>query len=169
MWELDHKEVWAPKNWWCQTVVLEKTLESPLDSKEIQPVHPKENQSWIFIGRADAEADAPILWPPDAKSELTGKDLDAGKIEDQMLRGRQRMRWLDTITNSWSLFKIMSIELVIPSKHLIFCHPLLLLPSIFPSTRVFSNESVLFKSGGQMLEFQLQHQSFQWIFRTDFL
>ena len=79
MWELDNKEVWVPKNWCFQTVVLEKTLESPLDCKEIQPVHPKGNQSWLFIGRTDAEAEAPILWPPDANSWLTGKDPDAGK------------------------------------------------------------------------------------------
>ena len=79
MWELDNKKGWALKNWCLWTVVLEKTLESPLDSKEIRPVNPKENQSWIFIGRADAEAEAPILWPPDAKNWLVGKDLDAGK------------------------------------------------------------------------------------------
>ena len=77
MWELDHKEGWELKNWCLWTVVLEKTLESPLDCKEIQPVHPKGNQPWIFIGRTDAEA--PILGPPDVKSQLTGKDLDTGK------------------------------------------------------------------------------------------
>ena len=79
LWELDHKEGWAPKIWCFWTVVLEETLESPLDCKEIQPVHPKGNQSWIFIGRTDAEAEAPILWPPDVKSQLTGKDPGAGK------------------------------------------------------------------------------------------
>ena len=81
MWELDHKEGWVPKNWYFWSVVLEKTVESPLDCNEIQPVHPKGNQSWIFIGRtdADAEAETPILRPPDAKSQLTGKDSDAGK------------------------------------------------------------------------------------------
>ena len=77
MWELDHKGVWAQKNWWFWTLMLEKTLESPLDSKEIQPVHPKGNQSWLHIGRTDAET--PILWPPDAKNWLIGKDPDAGK------------------------------------------------------------------------------------------
>ena len=76
MLELDHKERWVPKNWCFWTVVLEKTLENPLDCKEIQPVHPKENQSWIFIERTDAEAETPILWPPDAKN---WKDPDAGK------------------------------------------------------------------------------------------
>ena len=79
LWESDHKESWALKNWCFWTVVLEKTLESPLDCKETQPVNPKGNQSWIFFGRTDAEAEAPILWPPDTKSWLTGKDPDAGK------------------------------------------------------------------------------------------
>ena len=79
MWESDHKESWALKNWYFWTVVLEKTLESPLDCKEIQPVHPKGDQSWIFIGRTDAETEASILQPPDAKNWLTGKDSDTGK------------------------------------------------------------------------------------------
>ena len=78
MWE-DHKESWAQKNWCSSTVVLEKTLESPLGCKEIKPLNPKINQPWIFIGRIDAEAEAPILWPPDVKDWLTGKDRDAGK------------------------------------------------------------------------------------------
>ena len=100
MWELDHKEGWAPKNWCFWTVVLEKTLESPLDSKEIKSVNPKGNQLWIFIERTDAEAEAPILWPPDAKSQLIGKDPDAGKdwrqeekgaIEDKMVRWHHRL------------------------------------------------------------------------------
>ena len=81
MWELDYKESWAPKNWCCWTVVLEKTLESPLDCKEIKPVNPKGNQPWIFIGKTDAEA--PILWPPDAKSWLIAEDPDAGKDRKQ--------------------------------------------------------------------------------------
>ena len=79
MWELNHKEGWVLKNWCFPTVVLEKTLESPLHGKEIKPVNPKGNQSWIFIGRTDAEAEAPVLWPPGAKSWPTGKDPDAGK------------------------------------------------------------------------------------------
>ena len=79
MWELDYNGSWAPKNWCFWTVVLEKTLESPLDCKEIQPIHPKEKQSWIFIGRTDAETKTPILWPPHEKSWLIGKDSDAGK------------------------------------------------------------------------------------------
>ena len=78
MWELDYKESWAPKNWCFWTVVLEKILESLLDSKEIQPVNPKGNQSWIFIGRTDAGAETPILWPPDVTSWLIGKNPDAG-------------------------------------------------------------------------------------------
>ena len=100
MWELDYKESWVLKNWCFWTVVLEKTLESPLDCKEIQPVHPKGNQSWIFIGRTDAEAEMPILWPPDAKSWLIWKDPDAGKdwswekkgtTEDEMVRWHHRI------------------------------------------------------------------------------
>ena len=79
MWELDCEESWALKNWCFWTVVLDKTLESPLDCKEIQPVHPKGHQSWVFIGRTDVEAETPIFWPPDAKNWLTGKDPDAGK------------------------------------------------------------------------------------------
>ena len=100
MWELDHKKDWAPNNWCFQTVVLEKTPESPLDCKEIQPVNPKRNQSWIFIGRTDAKAEAPILWPPDANSRLIGKDPDSGKDWRKKEKGQQRMRWLDSITDS---------------------------------------------------------------------
>ena len=87
MWELDYKESWVLKNWCFWTVVLEKTLESSLDCKEIQSVHPKGNQSWIFIVRTDAEADAPILWPLDAKNWLIGKDPDAGKDWRQEEKG----------------------------------------------------------------------------------
>ena len=87
MWELDCEENWAPKNWCFWTVVLEKILESPLDGKEIQPVHPKGDQSWMFIGRTDAEAETPILWPPHAKSWLIGKDPDAGRDWGQEEKG----------------------------------------------------------------------------------
>ena len=95
MWKLDHKESWVPKNWCFWIVVLEKTLESPLDCKEIQQVHPKGNQCWILIGRTDAEAETPILWPPDAKNWHIGKDPDAGQdwrqkkgtTEDEMVGG----------------------------------------------------------------------------------
>ena len=98
MWDLDYKESWAVKNWCFWTVVLEKTLESPLDCKEIQPVHPKWDQSWVFLGRTDVEAETPILWPSDAKSWLIGKDPDAGKDWGQEERGQQSMRWLDGTT-----------------------------------------------------------------------
>ena len=87
MWELDCEESWAPTNWCFWTVVLEKTLESPLDCKEIQPVHLKGDQSWVFIGRTDAEAETPILWPPHAKSWLIGKDPDAGRDWGQEEKG----------------------------------------------------------------------------------
>ena len=95
MWELDHKVSWAPKNWCFWTVVLERTPESPLNLKEIKPVNPKGNQSWIFIGRTDTEAEAPILWPPDEENWLIGKDPDAGKIE-----GRRRGwdGWMASLT-----------------------------------------------------------------------
>ena len=95
MWELDHKEGWVPKNWCFWTVVLEKTLESPVVSKEIQPVTPKGGQPWIFIGRASAEAEAPILWPPDAKSYFTGKDPDPGKDSGQ------EAKWMDRGWECW--------------------------------------------------------------------
>ena len=97
MWELDYKESWVPKNWCFRTAALEKTLESPLGCKEIQPVHPKGDQSWVFIGRTDVEAETPILWPPDANSWLIGKDPDARKDWGQ------RMRWLDGITDSMDM------------------------------------------------------------------
>ena len=87
MWELDYKQSWAPKNWCFSTVVLEKTLESPLDCKEIQPVHPKGDQSWVFIGRTGVEAETPILWPPDWKNWLIWKDPDAGKDWGQEEKG----------------------------------------------------------------------------------
>ena len=104
MWELlGHKESWTQKNWCFWTVVLEKTLESPLDCKEIKPVNPKGNQSWIFIGRTDAEAEAPILCPPDVKNWLLGKDSDAGEDWRQEEKGMMRMRWLDGIIISKDL------------------------------------------------------------------
>ena len=100
MWELDYKESWVPKNWCFWTVVLEKTLESPLDWKEIQPVHPKGNQSWVFTGRTDVEAETPVIWPPDAKNRLIWNDPDAGKdwrreekgtTEDEMVGWHHRL------------------------------------------------------------------------------
>ena len=101
MWELNHKEGWTLKNQCFRTVVLEKTLESALDSKKIKPVNPKGNQPWIFIGRTDAEAEVPILRPPNLKSWLIGKDPDAGK--DRRRRGQQKMRCLDSITDSMDM------------------------------------------------------------------
>ena len=104
MWELDHKESWAPKNWCFWTVVLKKTLESPLDCKEIKPVNPKRNQFSIFIERSDAEAEAPIIWPPDSKNWLPGKDPDAekdwrqeekGTTEDEMVGWHHRLNGHD--------------------------------------------------------------------------
>ena len=91
---------WAPKNWCFWTVVLEKTLESPLDCKEIQPVHPKGNQSWIFIGMTDAEAETPVFWPPMRRTDSLENTLMLGTIEGRRRRGQQRMRWLDGITDS---------------------------------------------------------------------
>ena len=104
MWEFYYKESWTPKNWCFWTVVLKKTLESPLDCKEIQPVHPKGDQSWVFIWRTDAEAETLILWPPDVKNWLIWKDPGMlGKIEGRRRRGWQRMRWLDGITDSMDM------------------------------------------------------------------
>ena len=104
IWELDYKESWVPKNWCLWTVVLEKTLESPLDCKEIQPVHPGRDQSWVFIGRTDVEAETPIFWPPDAKSWLIGKDHDDGKGWRQEEKGTTgSRRWLDGITDSMDI------------------------------------------------------------------
>ena len=106
MWELDCEESWAPKNWRFWTVVLEKTLESPLDCKEIQPVHPKGDQFWVFTGRTDAEAVTPILWPPHEKSWLIGKDPDAGRDWGQEEKGMTedemaRWTWVWVNSRSW--------------------------------------------------------------------
>ena len=108
MWELDYKESWVLKNWCFWTVVLEKTLESPLDYKEIQPVYPEGNQSWIFIGRTDAKDETPMLWPTDVRNWLIWKDPDAGKDWRWEKKGWQRMRWLDGITDVMDMSLISS-------------------------------------------------------------
>ena len=103
MWELDYKGGWAPKNWCFWTVVLEKTLESPLDCKEIQPVLPEENQPWIFIGKTDSEAETSILWLHDVKNWLIGKDPDAGIDWRQEEKGMTEAEWVDGITDSMDM------------------------------------------------------------------
>ena len=111
MWELDCKESWSPKNWCFWTALLEKTLENPLDCKVIQRVHPKGNQSWIFIGRTDAEAEAPVLWPVD-ENWLIWKDPDAGKdwrweekgmTEDEMVGWHHQLAWTQSLSKFWDL------------------------------------------------------------------
>ena len=103
MLELDHKEGWVLKDWCFQIVIREKTLENSLDCKKIQPADPKRNQPWIFIGRTVAETETPILWTPDVKSWLTGKDPDDGKDWRQKEKRQRRKRWLDSITSSMDM------------------------------------------------------------------
>ena len=169
MWELDHKESWALRNWCFWTVVLEKTLESPLDCKEIKPINPKGNQPWIFIGRTDAEAEAPILWLPDVMNWLIGKDPDAGKDWGQGEKGMTGdemvgwHHWLD----GHEFEQAPGVGDAIQPSH----------PQLSPSPPAFnlSQHQGFFQvvsSSHQVtkvLEFQLEHQSFWWTPRTDFL
>ena len=148
MWELDCKENWVPKNWCFWTVVLEKTLESPLDCKEIQPVHPKGDQSWVFVERNDAKAETPILWPPHVKSCLIGKDSDAGRDWGQEEKGTTEDEMAGWYHQFLELVKLMSIESVMPSSHLILCCPFSSCLQSFPASGSFP-KSQLFAWGGQ--------------------
>ena len=198
VWDLDYKESWAPKNWCFWTVVLEKTLESPLDGKEIKPVHPKRKQSWIFIGRTDPEAETPILRPPDVKNWLIWKILMLGKIE-----GGRSWWWQISLSMYFSAISLSQFSCSVVSNSLrpvdcstpgfsVFHHLLELVqthvhwvgdaiqpshPLSSPSLPAFnlSQHQGLFQwvdsahQVAKILELQLQHLSFQWILRIDIL
>ena len=196
MWDLDYKESWALKNWCFWTVVLEKTIDSPLCYKEIQPVNPKRSQSWIFIGRTGAEAETPILWPPDAKNWLLGKDPDAekdwrqeekGMTEDEMVDGITDAMGISSVQFSRSAMSDSSRPTDCSMPGLLVHHQLLELTQIHvhwfgdaiqpshhllsPSPPAFnlSQHQGLFQWVSSSHQAQLQHQPFQWIFSTDFL
>ena len=192
MWELGHKEGWVVKNGGFQIVVLEKILESSLDCKEITSVNPKGNQPWLFIGRTDAEAETPILWPPDVKSWLTGKDPDAG-IDWERLKGKgeeggaeSSERWL---RDGWPVAMPQHTWIWPNSGREWRTEEPGVLQSTGSQSRTWLNKrtistglpdfsikhQILFQwvsSSHQVakgLDLQLQHQTFQWIFRVDFL
>ena len=146
MWELDHKEVWMLKNWCFRIMVLEKTLQSPLDCKEIKPVNPKGNQPWIFIARMNAEA--PILWSPDAKSWLIWKDSDAGKDWRQKEKGEPSMRWLDSIADSMDISSVQFNS--VAQSCLTLCNSIGCSTSGFPVH--FTSSQSLFKFSGHESE-----------------
>ena len=172
MWELDCEEGWAPKNWWFWTVVLEKTLESFLDCKEIQPVHPKGDQSWVFIGRTDAKAETPVLWPPHAKSWLIGKEeVKLSLFADDMILYISSVQFSHSVvSNSLRAHGLQHSRPPCPSPtprvypnsscplsrwcHLTISSSVVLFsscPQSFPGSESFP-VSQLFKSGGQILE-----------------